>query len=91
VLRENILKRKEVPQMLKPNIGIVQALIRIAAGISMVGYATAALVTKPKQLTAHLTLLAGAIKIAEGIVRYCPSMALINQFRHNEESESEGS
>lgn len=74
---------------MKPNIGIVQAMIRIAAGVSMVGYATAALVTKPKQLTVHLTLLAGAIKIAEGIVRYCPSMAFINQFRHKQDSQGE--
>lgn len=72
---------------MKPNIGIIQAMIRIAAGVSMVGYATAALVTKPKQLTAHLTLLAGAIKIAEGIVRYCPSMTLINQFRQKQDSQ----
>ncbi len=64
-------------------------MIRIAAGVSMVGYATAALVTKPKQLTAHLTLLAGAIKIAEGIVRYCPSMTLINQFRQKQDSQGE--
>ncbi|MFP7494434.1 DUF2892 domain-containing protein [Terribacillus saccharophilus] len=74
---------------MKPNMGIIQALIRIAAGISMVGYATAALVTKPKQFTAHLTLLAGAIKIAEGIVRYCPSMTLINQFRQKRDSQEE--
>ncbi|MEC0282802.1 YgaP family membrane protein [Terribacillus saccharophilus] len=74
---------------MKPNIGIIQAMIRIAAGVSMVGYATAALVTKPKQLTAHLTLLAGAIKIAEGIVRYCPSMTLINQFRQKQDSQGE--
>lgn len=64
-------------------------MIRIATGVSMVGYATAALVTKPKQLTAHLTLLAGAIKIAEGIVRYCPSMTLINQFRQKQDSQGE--
>ncbi len=64
-------------------------MIRIAAGVSMVGYATSALVTKPKQLTAHLTLLAGAIKIAEGIVRYCPSMTLINQFRQKQDSQGE--
>jgi Protein of unknown function (DUF2892) len=70
-------------------MGIIQAMIRIAAGVSMVGYATAALVTKPKQLTAHLTLLAGAIKIAEGIVRYCPSMTLINQFRQKQDSQGE--
>ncbi|AIF65729.1 Protein of unknown function [Terribacillus saccharophilus] len=74
---------------MKPNIGIIQAMIRIATGVSMVGYATAALVTKPKQLTAHLTLLAGAIKIAEGIVRYCPSMTLINQFRQKQDSQGE--
>ncbi|PAD21352.1 YgaP family membrane protein [Terribacillus saccharophilus] len=74
---------------MKPNIGIIQAMIRIAAGVSMVGYATAALVTKPQQLTAHLTLLAGAIKIAEGIVRYCPSMTLINQFRQKQDSQGE--
>ncbi|WP_102706591.1 YgaP family membrane protein [Terribacillus saccharophilus] len=74
---------------MKPNIGIIQAMIRIAAGVSMVGYATSALVTKPKQLTAHLTLLAGAIKIAEGIVRYCPSMTLINQFRQKQDSQGE--
>ncbi|MFB1100346.1 hypothetical protein CHI12_11735 [Terribacillus saccharophilus] len=74
---------------MKPNMGIIQAMIRIAAGVSMVGYATAALVTKPKQLTAHLTLLAGAIKIAEGIVRYCPSMTLINQFRQKQDSQGE--
>ena len=74
---------------MKPNMGLIQAMIRIAAGVSMVGYATAALVTKPKQFTAHLALLAGAIKIAEGIVRYCPSMTLINQFRQKQGTQEE--
>ncbi|MFP7478333.1 DUF2892 domain-containing protein [Terribacillus saccharophilus] len=74
---------------MKPNMGIIQAMIRITAGVSIVGYATAVLVTRPKKLMAHLALLAGAMKIAEGIVRYCPSMTIINQFLHKQDSQDQ--
>jgi hypothetical protein len=58
--------------VLKPNIGTLNALIRITIGFAMLSFATARLVRKPWCLMSKIAIGLGAMKVAEGIVRFCP-------------------
>lgn len=60
----------------KQNISLINALIRITCGFTFLAWSTAKMAKKPyKQSYLLIALLAG-MKIAEGIVRYCPIVAL---------------
>ncbi|MCM2536138.1 DUF2892 domain-containing protein [Neobacillus pocheonensis] len=61
---------------IKPNIGILNALIRITIGLSVLSWCTAKLVKYPWRDSYLLVALCGAMKVAEGIVRFCPLTAL---------------
>ena len=61
---------------IKPNIGILIALIRITFGLTILAWVTAKLVKKPWRDSYLIVALCGAMKVAEGIVRYCPVTAL---------------
>lgn len=56
----------------KPNIGILNALIRITIGLSLLSWSTAKLVKRPWQESYLIMVILSAMKVAEGIVRYCP-------------------
>ncbi|QWU43312.1 MULTISPECIES: DUF2892 domain-containing protein [Bacillus] len=57
---------------MKQNIGTINALIRITLGLILFGCSTAKLVRKPWCTWSKVLLWIGAMKIAEGIVRFCP-------------------
>ncbi|MFJ5717321.1 DUF2892 domain-containing protein [Neobacillus sp. NPDC093127] len=61
---------------IKPNIGLLNALIRITIGLTMLSWCTAKLVKHPWRDSYLFVALCGAMKVAEGIVRYCPITAL---------------
>ncbi|MFT8319604.1 MAG: DUF2892 domain-containing protein [Bacillus sp. (in: firmicutes)] len=63
----------------KPNISLVNALIRITCGFTFLAWSTAKLSKKPHQQSYLLIALLAAMKIAEGIVRYCPLVALYDK------------
>lgn len=56
----------------KQNIGILNALIRITIGLTMISLSSAKLVRKPWCFSSKLFIFLGAMKVAEGIVRFCP-------------------
>lgn len=58
------------------NIGMVNALIRITIGLTVLAWCTANLVKKPWRDSYLFMALCGAMKVAEGIVRFCPITAL---------------
>lgn len=60
----------------KPNIGTVNALIRITCGLTLVACSTAKLTKKPWRESYMILAFLGAMKVAEGIVRFCPITAL---------------
>ncbi|MGG1401480.1 DUF2892 domain-containing protein [Bacillus salipaludis] len=60
---------------IKPNIGILNALIRITFGLTVLAWATAKLVKRPWRDSYLLAAVCGAMKVGEGIVRYCPVTA----------------
>lgn len=60
----------------KPNIGIINALIRITIGLTMLSWCTAQLTRSPWRVArSFIGIVFGAMKVAEGIVRYCPMVA----------------
>lgn len=76
---QGLLKIEKGVNILRPNIGLINALIRIALGITVVSWATAKLVKRPYQSTPLIVSFLGAMKIAEGITRFCPIMYLFGE------------
>ncbi|WNS77516.1 DUF2892 domain-containing protein [Bacillus sp. DTU_2020_1000418_1_SI_GHA_SEK_038] len=76
----------------KPNIGIVNALIRITIGLTVLSCASAKLVKRPWRQSNLIWVVLGAMKVAEGIVRYCPVTDLYRcgQERMNEDKDEIG-
>lgn len=62
------------------NIGILNAMIRITIGLSILSWSTAKLVRRPYCNSYLFFGMCGAMKVAEGIVRYCPVTALFQQW-----------
>lgn len=72
-----------------PNIGIINALIRITCGLTLLSWSTARLVRRPMRESSMLAAMMGAMKVAEGIVRYCPVTAFLQQQTGGEDENSE--
>lgn len=64
---------------IKQNIGILNALIRITCGLTILAWSTAKMVKRPWRSTFLITAILGAMKVGEGIVRYCPVTSLIQE------------
>lgn len=76
----------------KQNIGVINALIRITFGLTMLSWATAKLVKKPWKNSYIIIAFLSAMKVAEGIVKYCPMTDLVQnqvqQMNTNQNSDS---
>lgn len=70
----------------KQNIGMVNAMIRITVGFTVLTWITAKLVKKPWRDSYLILAMLAAMKIAEGIVRFCPLTAL---FERSQEMDNE--
>ncbi|MGO4889724.1 DUF2892 domain-containing protein [Anaerobacillus sp. MEB173] len=57
---------------MKQNVGLINAIIRITAGFTVLAWATSKLVRRPYRSTPLLAAMLGALSVAEGITRYCP-------------------
>lgn len=64
---------------IQQNIGIINAMMRITCGLTMLSYITAKMVRRPYKLMYIFWAAAAAMKVAEGIVRYCPMTAMFKQ------------
>jgi hypothetical protein len=64
---------------MKPNIGMINALIRITCGLTIVAWSTAKMTRRPFHESYLLTAFLGAMKVAEGITRYCPVTDLVQK------------
>ncbi len=69
----------DMNMQIKQNIGIVNALIRITCGLTILAWSTAKMVKKPWKNAFLITAILGAMKVGEGIVRYCPVTSLIEE------------
>ncbi|WP_445490039.1 YgaP family membrane protein [Niallia sp. 03133] len=60
----------------KPNISLINALIRITIGFTFLAWSTAKLSKKPYNQSFLVIAFLAAMKIAEGVVRFCPLVEL---------------
>ena len=77
----------------RPNIGILNALIRITFGLTILAWSTSKLVKHPWRDSYLFAAFCGAMKVAEGIVRYCPVTAICQRWQdmvqgHNDTMDS---
>ncbi|MFC0189963.1 DUF2892 domain-containing protein [Fictibacillus aquaticus] len=63
---------------MRQNIGLINAMIRIAAGLTMVAVFAAKFSRRPYKESYIFMILMGAMKVAEGIVRFCPVTELFH-------------
>lgn len=65
--------------MKKQNIGTINALIRITMGFTGLAVGTVRLVQHPWRLRDLILVKLSAMKVAEGVTRYCPTTGLVKQ------------
>ncbi|WP_027410397.1 DUF2892 domain-containing protein [Anoxybacteroides tepidamans] len=73
--------------MVKVNIGIWNALIRITCGLTILAWATAKMVKRPWRDSYIIVAMLAAMKVAEGITRFCPLTALFEKYQQQEENK----
>jgi hypothetical protein len=61
---------------MKKNVNTIDALMRITLGLTGVAWGTAQMIRQPYRVTPLVVTMASAMKVAEGITRYCPMLAL---------------
>ncbi|MFT4414598.1 DUF2892 domain-containing protein [Fredinandcohnia humi] len=75
---------------MKPNIGMINALVRITLGFTMLAWSTAKMVKRPWRESFLIVALLGGMKVAEGITRYCPLTALFKEYtERNQQNEDD--
>lgn len=72
--------------MVKQNIGIVNALVRLTFGFTILAWATAKMVKQPWRDSYFWVAMMAGMKIAEGITRFCPLTALFEQYKENQQN-----
>ena len=70
------------------NIGILNALIRITIGLTILSWSTAKMVKFPWRDSSLFIAICGAMKVAEGIVRFCPVTALYERYQEMEQQQT---
>ncbi|NGY93433.1 DUF2892 domain-containing protein [Bacillus megaterium] len=72
---------------MKPNIGIVNALIRLTLGSTLLSWTTSRLSRRPYKDSYIFLGLMGALKVAEGITRFCPLTYAYDSCQKHDEHE----
>lgn len=57
---------------IRPNIGLLNSYVRLFCGFGMLAWGTAKLIKQPFRNTPIFIVAMGAMKVAEGITRFCP-------------------
>ncbi|WP_409304023.1 YgaP-like transmembrane domain [Peribacillus sp. SCS-155] len=73
----------------KQNISIMNALIRITCGFTMLAWATARLSRKRHRDSYLVAAMLGGMKVGEGMLRYCPLTDLYEQSRVDSQDEEQ--
>ncbi|WP_416151937.1 DUF2892 domain-containing protein [Salipaludibacillus sp. HK11] len=74
---------------MKPNIGTLNALIRITCGFTLLGWGTAKLVKRSHNSSPILAMIMGSMKVAEGITRFCPIVFMYEERQSNNDDFTE--
>lgn len=64
---------------MKKNVGTYDALMRITCGLTGLAWGVAHLVRRPNSSLPFIITLASAMKVAEGITRFCPMLAMMGK------------
>lgn len=64
---------------MKANISVLNAIMRITFGLAALAWATSRMVRRPNRFSFLLVAMLGAMKVAEGIHRYCPVTDVLKQ------------
>ncbi|WP_228409539.1 YgaP family membrane protein [Radiobacillus deserti] len=64
---------------MQQNVGNVDAYVRLTCGFTMLSYATARMIKNQNKEGALIIAGLAAMKIAEGISRYCPMIDYVNR------------
>ncbi|TFB14277.1 DUF2892 domain-containing protein [Filobacillus milosensis] len=75
----------------KQNIGTINALTRITLGLFLLVFGAVKLVKRPWNQSYWMIVLISAMKIAEGIVRYCPVTDVVKHQLHDESDQKKDS
>ncbi|SFA45716.1 Protein of unknown function [Parageobacillus thermantarcticus] len=70
--------------MVMANINIINALIRITFGLTALAWATANMARKPWCTSYLIVAVLAAMKVGEGITRFCPMTALFANYRREQ-------
>ncbi|MBH0231452.1 DUF2892 domain-containing protein [Halobacillus yeomjeoni] len=75
---------------MKSNIGTINAMLRITAGLSMLTFATIRAAKRGEDSSMHpVMVVIGALKVAEGITRYCPLTAVCEDLMYESDGKEE--
>lgn len=74
---------------MKTNISVLNAIMRITCGLTALAWATSRLSRRHFNFASLLVALMGAMKVGEGIHRYCPVTEMMKQNMHHEDNHSE--
>ena len=73
----------------QPNISIINSLMRIICGFTLLSWSIAKMSRRPwKQSYLIISMLAG-MKIGEGILHYCPVVELMNKYQSDVEEKED--
>jgi hypothetical protein len=68
---------------MQKNVGTVEALLRITGGLAGLAWSTALMVRHPGRGFPVVMSMACAMKVAEGITRFCPMRQLVQRIKPN--------
>ncbi|MBB6448151.1 hypothetical protein HNR44_000100 [Geomicrobium halophilum] len=63
---------------MKQNVGTFDAIMRITCGLTGVAWGTSKMVKHSEQLMPLVVTMYSAMKVGEGITKYCPLLDLFN-------------
>ncbi|MBB5325172.1 hypothetical protein HNQ34_002271 [Anoxybacillus tepidamans] len=73
----------------KVNIGIWNALLRITCGLTLLAWITAKMVKRPWYDSYIVVAMLAAMKVAEGITRFCPLTAFIEKYQQQKKQNNQ--
>ncbi|WAA12599.1 YgaP family membrane protein [Fervidibacillus halotolerans] len=66
------------------NIGIGNALMRITFGLTILSWSTAKMVKRRNRGSYIIMAMMGAMRVGEGILRFCPATAIMKQIQNSD-------
>ncbi|MGI8314609.1 YgaP family membrane protein [Halobacillus mangrovi] len=71
------------------NIGIINSMVRITAGLSMLTFLSMQGQKQEDSFVQRMMVIIAAMKVAEGIVRYCPMTAMYDEIVYEDDGIEE--